>query len=166
MVIGLNLCPFARKEWVQKRVKMVVCEAETPSVLLDFLVEECNWLSDHPEIETTLIIHPWVLEDFLDYNQFLTDVDNALVDNEFEGVFQVASFHPDYQFAGTEPTDVENATNRSPYPVLHVLREESLEKAIAAYPHPELIPDRNIELLRSMGSERVEALLRSFREPS
>ena len=144
MVIGLNLCPFAKKEWVQNRVKLVVSEVKSTKDLLQALLNECDWLSDHPETETTLLIHPWVLEDFLDYNQFLDDVDNMLEDNELEGIFQVASFHPHYQFAGTESHDVENATNRSPFP------------------DPELIPERNIALLRSIGKERVEALLQSF----
>ena len=162
MVIGLNLCPFARKEWVQNRVRMVVCDAIGADELLVTLQKECDRLSEQPEIETTLLIHPWVLEDFSDYNQFLDDVDNMLLDRELEGVYQVASFHPAYQFAGTDPQDVENATNRSPYPVLHILREESLERAIDSFPDPELIPERNIALLRSMGRERVEALLRSF----
>ena len=98
----------------------------------------------------------------MDYNQFLDDVDNMLIDNELEGIYQIASFHPNYQFAGTEPEDVENATNRSPFPVLHILREESLERAISSFPDPGLIPERNIALLRSMGRERVEALLRSL----
>ncbi|NQV73815.1 DUF1415 domain-containing protein [bacterium] len=162
MVIGLNLCPFARKEWVQKRVRLVVSEARSEDELLLVLQKECDELTAHPEIETTLLIHPWVLEDFWDYNQFLDGVDNMLIDNELEGIYQVASFHPNYQFAGTEPDDVENATNRSPFPVLHILREESLERAIASFPDPELIPERNIALLQSMGKERVEALVRSF----
>ena len=162
MVIGLNLCPFARKEWVQNRVRMVVCEANSANDLIVALSQECDRLTTQPEIETTLLIHPWVLEDFMDYNQFLDDVDNMLIDNELEGIYQIASFHPNYQFAGTEPEDVENATNRSPFPVLHILREESLERAISSFPDPELIPERNIALLRSMGRERVEALLRSL----
>ena len=162
MVIGLNLCPFARKEWVQRRVRLVVCESRTPAELLATLLAECDYLTHHPETETTLAIHPWVLGDFSVYNQFLGDVDNLLVDNDLEGVFQIASFHPSYQFAGTHVDDVENATNRSPYPILHILREESLEQAIASYPNPEGIPERNIALLRSMGRERIEALLRSF----
>lgn len=162
MVIGLNLCPFARKEWVQNRVRMVVCEASSANDLIVALSQECDRLTTQPEIETTLLIHPWVFEDFMDYNQFLDNVDNMLIDNELEGIYQIASFHPNYQFAGTEPEDVENATNRSPFPVLHILREESLERAISSFPDPELIPERNIALLRSMGRERVEALLRSF----
>lgn len=141
---------------------MVVCEANSANDLIVALSQECDRLTTQPEIETTLLIHPWVLEDFMDYNQFLDDVDNMLIDNELEGIYQIASFHPNYQFAGTEPEDVENATNRSPFPVLHILREESLERAISSFPDPELIPERNIALLRSMGRERVEALLRSF----
>ncbi len=118
-------------------------------------------LTRDESIETTLLIHPNVLQDFATYNQFLDLVDALLEQLELEGIYQVASFHPDYQFAGSDPDATRNYTNRSPYPVLHLLREESLERAIAGYPGVEEIPERNIELLEGMGAEKMQALLRA-----
>ena len=114
---------------------------------------------DEPELETTLLIHPAVLSDFLDFNDFLGQADELLRRSGLEGVFQLASFHPHYQFAGTAPEDAENYTNRSPYPVLHLLREASLEAAIERYPDTADIPERNIERMESLGSARLKALL-------
>ncbi len=115
-------------------------------------------LNKDPSIETTLLIHPDVLQDFHDYNQFLNYVDKFLLDSGFEGVYQIASFHPDYQFDGTNADDAENYTNRSPYPMLHILREESLERAIAEYPDVEQIPARNVVLMNSFGRHKLQAL--------
>ena len=161
VVVELNLCPFARRELVRNRVRFSVSEAGTEVQLLVDLENELALLNNDKTLETTLLIHPGVLQDFLDYNQFLDDVDQLLVRTELDGVFQVASFHPDYQFAGTRPDDVENYTNRSPYPMLHLIREDSLERAIAGYPHPERIPERNIELLESLGRDKMQALLKA-----
>lgn len=147
------------------RVRFTVSEATSePQLLLD-LQHELELLTRDESIETTLLIHPNVLQDFATYNQFLDQVDALLGQLELEGVYQVASFHPDYQFAGTEPNAAENYTNRAPYPVLHLLREESLERAIAGYPGVEEIPERNIELLEGMGAEKMQALLRACFEP-
>lgn len=161
VVVDLNLCPFARRELVRNRVRFFVSEAGTEGQLLVDLRNELALLNNDKTLETTLLIHPGVLRDFLDYNQFLDDVDQLLVQTELDGIFQVASFHPDYQFAGTCPDDVENYTNRSPYPMLHLIREDSLEQAIAGYPDPEQIPERNIEKLESLGLEKMQALLRA-----
>lgn len=161
VVVGLNLCPFAKRELVNDRVRFSVSEAETEEQLLADLQAELELLNDDEAVETTLLIHPGVLQDFFDYNQFLNYVDSLLVHMELEGVYQVASFHPDYQFSGTRPDDVENYTNRSPYPMLHLIREDSLERAIAGYPHPERIPERNIELLESLGRDKMQALLKA-----
>jgi hypothetical protein len=161
VVVGLNLCPFAKRELVNDRVRFSVSEAETEEQLLADLQAELELLNDDEAVETTLLIHPGVLQDFFDYNQFLNYVDSLLVHMELEGVYQVASFHPDYQFSGTRPDDVENYTNRSPYPMLHLIREDSLERAIAGYPHPERIPERNIELLESLGRDKLQALLKA-----
>jgi hypothetical protein len=161
VVVDLNLCPFARRELVRNRVRFSVSEAGTEVQLLVDLENELALLNNDKTLETTLLIHPGVLQDFLDYNQFLDDVDQLLVRTELDGVFQVASFHPDYQFAGTRPDDVENYTNRSPYPMLHLIREDSLERAIAGYPDPEQIPARNIQKLESLGLEKMKALLRA-----
>jgi len=163
MVVGLNLCPFTKRELLADRVRFFVSEAETEEQLLMDLHSELNLLNgcsgDGVDIETTLLIHPGVLQSFSDYNQFLDYAEGLLMELKLEGVYQIASFHPDYQFADTAADDVENYTNRSPYPMLHLIREKSLEKAVANYPNPEQIPERNIALLRNLGREKVQALL-------
>lgn len=165
MVIGLNLCPFARREFVNNRVRFVVTEAATEEQLLAALEAELELLGNDPSIETTLLIHPNVLEDFYDYNQFLNLSDGMLVQLQLEGVYQVASFHPDYQFGGTGRDDVENYTNRSPYPMLHIIREESLERAIADYTDVEQIPTRNIKRINDLGRKKLQVLLQACFEP-
>ena len=154
-VIGLDLCPFARTVYVRDQVRFVVSETETPEALLDDLVSELRTLAEtDPEaVDTTLLIHPWVLEDFLDYNDFLDVAEAAVAELGLEGEIQVASFHPHYQFAGTEPDDAENYTNRSPYPILHLLREASVERAVAAFPEASGIFEKNIETMRRLGRE-------------
>jgi len=161
VVVGLNLCPFARPELLNDRVRFTVSDATTESKLLLDLQHELELLIREESIETTLLIHPNVLQDFAAYNEFLDQVDGLLEQLALEGIYQVASFHPDYQFAGTDPDVAENYTNRAPYPVLHLLPEASLERAIAGYPGVEQIPERNIELLEGMGAEKMEALLRA-----
>jgi uncharacterized protein len=161
LVVGLNLCPFAKRELVKDRVCFRVTEAMTEEQLLSALQAELELLDEDLTIETTLLIHPMVFLDFFDYNQFLNSADSLLVRMRMEGVYQIASFHPDYQFSGTEPDDVENYTNRSPYPLLHLIREESLECAIADYPDHERISERNIGLLKSMGQHKMQTLLQS-----
>jgi len=159
VVIGLNLCPFAKRELVNNRINFIVSDANNELDLLDDLKQALKQLNDDHSIETSLLIHPNVLQNFTDYNQFLDYADDVLYDMKLDGVYQIASFHPDYQFADTHIDDVENYTNRSPYPLLHLLREESLEKAVANYPHPEQIPERNIALFREMGVDKIRALL-------
>lgn len=159
-VIGLDLCPFARAVHVRNQIRYVVSEAETPEELLADLIAELRTLAaaDPEETDTTLLIHPRVLEDFLDYNDFLGVAEAAVEELGLTGVIQVASFHPRYQFAGTEPDDVENCTNRSPYPILHLLREESVERAVETFPDTERIYEKNIETLRRLGREGWERL--------
>ena len=154
-VIGLDLCPFARAVHVRNQIRYVVSEAETPEELLADLIGELQALAaaDPEEIDTTLLIHPRVLEDFLDYNDFLGVAEAAVEDLGLAGILQVASFHPRYQFAGTGPDDIENYTNRSPYPILHLLREESVERAVDAFPDTARIYEKNIETLRRLGRE-------------
>ena len=159
LVIGLNLCPFAKKELIKNRIRFVVCEKESEEELLLYLNQELEHIFAHDNVETSLIILPKVLQNFEDYNQFLDLADALIQQMDFEGEFQIASFHPDYQFADTEFDDVENYTNRSPYPILHILREASLEKAIDTYPDVESIPEKNIALLKSMGTDKVKELL-------
>jgi hypothetical protein len=161
VVVGYNLCPFAKRELVRNRVRFVVSEAETEDELLQALHSELQRLEDEPEIETTLLVHPGVLQDFGPYNEFLDAADGLLAYLEMEGVYQIASFHPDYQFEGTEPDAAENYTNRSPFPMLHLLREASLEAAIDNYPDVDSIPQRNIELMNELGSEKMRDILLS-----
>jgi hypothetical protein len=152
-VIGLNLCPFAKAVYVKQQVRFVLSDASTPEALLEQLAEELLLLRDTPvdEIDTTLIVHPDVLQDFLDYNDFLDNADAAVEALDLGGILQVASFHPDYQFAGTSADDISNYTNRAPYPTLHLLREDSVSRAVAAFPEADAIVDRNIETLDKLG---------------
>jgi len=161
VVVGYNLCPFAKRELVRNRVRFVVSEAKTEDELLQALHSELQRLQDEPEIETTLLIHPGVLQDFGPYNEFLDAADGLLAYLDMEGVYQIASFHPDYQFAETEPDAAENYTNRSPFPMLHLLREASLEAAIDSYPDVDGIPERNIELMNELGSDKMRSILHS-----
>jgi hypothetical protein len=159
-VIGLNLCPFAKSVHVKKQIRYVVSAATTPEALLKELLHEFEVLAEaNPEkIDTTLLIHPHVLTDFLDFNDFLEVVDEALQEVDLIGILQVASLHPAYQFADTEMNDISNFSNRSPYPTLHILREESVDAAVAAFPEAEQIFEKNIETLQSLGHEGWNAL--------
>jgi len=152
-VIGLNLCPFAKAVHIKGQVRYVVSDATSEEALLADLLHELESLydADPEQVETTLLIHPYVLTDFLDYNQFLEVADAAVSELEMDGEIQVASFHPDYQFAGSGPDDIENFSNRAPYPTLHLLRETSISKAVAAFPDAASIYERNIETLRRLG---------------
>jgi hypothetical protein len=154
-VIGLNLCPFAKAVHAKGQVRYVLSDATTPQALLAQLGEELLLLRDTPveAVDTTLLVHPRVLADFLDYNDFLDDADALVEALGLEGVLQVASFHPDYRFAGTEPDDIGNFSNRAPFPTLHLLREDSVERAVAAFPDPDAIVERNIETLRQLGAD-------------
>ena len=160
-VIGLNLCPFAKAVHVKRQIRYVVSAAETVQALREELAAELRLLAeaDPREIDTTLLIHPAVLQDFLDYNDFLGEADDLVAGLELEGVLQVASFHPRYRFAGTGEDDIENHTNRSPYPILHLLREESIERAVAAFPDPEAIYDENMRTLRRLGLDGWRRLM-------
>ncbi len=160
VVIELNLCPFAKRELINERVRFANTDATTELQLLQALETELERLSSNTSIETTLLIHPKVLADFADYNEFLELADGLLVQMEFDGVFQIASFHPDYQFAETHPDDAENYTNRSPYPMLHILREESLARAIEHTANIDQIPLRNIQKMNELGLEKLKLLFR------
>jgi len=152
-VIGLNLCPFAESVYRADRVLFRVREQRSASALLDDLRSELRDLqaADPLRCETTLLIHPWVLTDFIEYNDFLDVCEAAIIELGLEGELQVASFHPRYRFAGTQSEDIENYTNRSPYPMLHLLREASIERAVAAVPDTAEIYRRNIRTLRDLG---------------
>jgi len=154
-VIGLNLCPFAKAAYVKQRVRFTVSAATSDEALLDDLILALQDLhaADPAKCETTLLIHPQALNDFLYYNDFLDAADAALDALGLTGVIQIASFHPRYQFSGTAPDDIENFTNRAPYPLLHLLREDSIEQAVESYPGVDDIPRRNIDALRRLGPE-------------
>lgn len=160
-VIGLNLCPFAKAVYVKQQVRIVISDASTERALLEQLGEELVRLRDTPAetVDTTLLVHPLVLTDFLDYNDFLDDADALVEALQLDGVLQIASFHPDYRFADTDADDPGNLTNRAPYPILHLLREDSVERAVAAYPQPDAIIARNIATMRELGVAGFRALL-------
>ncbi len=161
VVIGLNLCPFAKQELINQRIRLTCSESRSPATLLDQLRDELDFLDHHPEIETTLLIHPGTLNNFDHYNQFLDRVDQLIESHQWLGIYQVASFHPHYRFAETGEEDAENYTNRSPYPMLHLLREASLQRAIESYGDTSGIPTRNIKLMNRLGRQRlVEQLTR------
>jgi hypothetical protein len=161
-VIGLNLCPFAEGVYRGGRLRIRVSESRSASGLLAELRSEMTGLhqADPLECETTLLVHPWVLADFIEYNEFLDVCEAAVIELGLEGELQIAGFHPRYQFAGTAPTDIENYTNRSPYPMLHLLREASVDRAVAAVPDTGEIYRRNIRTLREMGHAGWERLWR------
>ncbi len=159
VVVDLNLCPFAKRELNNDKVRFVLSQVTTEKQLLDILLEELTLLHTDPNIETTLLIHPSVLNNFFDFNDFLFAANGLIAEQGFEGIFQLASFHPNYQFAGVDENEASNYTNRSPYPMLHILREASLTKAIDAYPDVDKIPERNIELMQDMGGDRLRLLL-------
>ena len=155
IVIDLNLCPFAKREFLKKSIRFQVSPARSEQELLQDLIVELALLNKESEIETSLLIHPEVLQDFDAYNQFLSFTDQMLDAMNMKGDFQIASFHPDYQFADTQVDDAENYTNRSPYPLLHILRESSLEQAIASHGNTEQIPNDNIELMNKLGAAEM-----------
>ncbi len=161
-VIGLNLCPFARAVWVKNQVRIVVSTARHVDGLLDDLDRELDLLATTPadEIDTTLLVHPTLFPDFFVFNDFLGVVDDVVAEHDLEGVIQVAAFHPDWCFDGVEPDDITNATNRSPFPTLHLLREDSVERAVSSEGgDADAIVARNVETLRRLGPDGWRQLL-------
>jgi uncharacterized protein len=162
-VIGLNLCPFARAVWVKNQIRIVVSTARHIDAFLDDLDRELDLLAATPaeQIDTTLIVHPTLFPDFLAFNDFLDVADDVVAEHELDGVIQVAAFHPQWQFDGTEPDDITNATNRSPFPTLHLLREDSVARAVASEGgDAEAIVARNVQTLRDLGSDGWAALMK------
>ena len=159
-VIGLNLCPFAKAVYLNNQVRFVVSKAPHLDGFLEDLDRELDFLAtaDPKQIDTTLLIHPILLSDFLDFNDFLQIAEAAVTEHQLEGVIQIASFHPQFQFADTAPDDMQNYTNRAPYPTLHLLREASIDKAVAAFPEAETIYQRNIATLENLGIAGWRAL--------
>ena len=154
-VIGLNLCPFAKAVHVNERIRYVVSDATEPEALLKDLARELLALNraDPEEVDTTLVIHPHVLTDFLDFNDFLDAADALVEELKLDGILQIADFHPAYQFEGNEPDDIANYSNRSPYPTLHILREESIERAVESMPDTASIYENNLETLDKLGHD-------------
>ena len=159
-VIGLNLCPFAKAPHVKNLVRISVSQARHLDGFLEDLDRELQLLGNTPadELETTLLVHPTLFPDFDTFNQMLDIADAAVVDNGLEGIVQIAPFHPDFQFEGTDSDDISNYTNRSPYPTLHLIREDSIAKAAQAFPDASAIFERNIALLEKMGHEGWDKL--------
>lgn len=154
-VIGLNLCPFAKAVHVKKQIRYAVSAAQTADDLLAELEHELQLLTatSPDKLDTTLLIHPQVMGDFLDFHFFLAEANAAIRNLGFDGIFQIASLHPQYEFAGSEADDIDNFSNRSPYPTLHLLREASIDRAVAAFPDAADIFERNIETLQGLGHE-------------
>ena len=161
-VIGLNLCPFAKAVYVKNQVRFVVSTARHLDGLLEELDRELDFLAaaDPDDIDTTLLIHPTLLPDFLDFNDFMQLAEAAVDEHGLDGVIQIASFHPHFQFEGTAPDELGNYTNRAPFPTLHLLREASIARAVAAFPQAETIYQRNIETLQNLGLAGWQALWR------
>ncbi|MGA0570200.1 DUF1415 domain-containing protein [Variovorax sp. VNK109] len=163
-VIGLNLCPFAKAVHVRGQVHFAVSAATDRRAVTQDLRNELAQLVALPsrDRDTTLLILPDCLDDFLAFNDYLDEADRLVADMALDGVIQIASFHPQFQFAGTEEDDVTNCTNRSPYPMLHLLREESVARAVEAFPEADVIFEKNMQTLRELGSEGWAALGREF----
>ena len=159
-MIGLNLCPFAKAVYVKNQVRLVVSKARHADDLLEELDRELDLLVATPasEIDTTLLIHPTLFADFLDFNEFLEIAEGVVDEHELEGVIQLASFHPQFQFDGTEANDISNYTNRAPFAILHLLREDSVERAVEAFPQADAIFDANIATLEKLGHAGWKAL--------
>ena len=158
-VIGLNLCPFAKAVHSKRQIHFAVSRATNTETLLTDLVSELQALAAPIDSrDTTLLIAPACLADFLDFNDFLAEADDALAQLGLEGAIQIASFHPDYRFAGSTPDDIGNATNRSPWPILHLLRESRIEQALQSFPDPQVIYEANIETLKQLGAQGWSSL--------
>ena len=159
-MIGLNLCPFAKAVYVKNQVRLVVSKARHADDLLEELDRELDLLVATPasKIDTTLLIHPTLFLDFLDFNDFLEIAEGVVDEHGLEGVIQLAGFHPQFQFDGTEPEDIGNYTNRAPFAIVHLLREESVERAVEAFPQADTIFDTNIATLQKLGLPGWKAL--------
>lgn len=161
IVIGCNFCPFAAKPFFQDKIRYRVVASAQKKDILEALVRECSWLEENAETETSLLILAEGYEKFDAYLDLLDIAEQLLEKEGYEGIFQLASFHPDYRFAGSKADDAANYTNRSPYPILHLLKEESIEKALEKFPDPDKIPDKNIAFAREKGLEYMKNLLKS-----
>ncbi|RBI68861.1 DUF1415 domain-containing protein [Vreelandella sulfidaeris] len=158
-IVAENICPFAQRELERETIRVEVVRSKKIEVALEELMVEVQWLDEHPDTETTLLVFPTLFKNFDHYLDFVELAESILVDQGYEGIYQLATFHPDYYFDGAEPDDASNYTNRSPYAMVHLLREESVEKAIEFYGDTDAIPERNIAKLTAMGSVTAEQQL-------
>ncbi|GAA0365244.1 DUF1415 domain-containing protein [Bowmanella denitrificans] len=161
VVVGLNFCPFAKKELANTRY--LVCGHERMVRAIEALLDECDYLDAHPEIATSLLIYPQ-FEDYEQYLALLEEANRSLDNNQLRGTYQLASFHPQYCFADEPADSAAHYTNRAPHPVLHLLREASIEQVLARYREPEAIPERNIATAKKLGAEAMQALLATCRQ--
>lgn len=166
VVIGLNLCPFAKRPYKQNQVNIAISTASDDNALLEDLLKQLNALAQTPitKTETTVLVVARHLHDFYDYNDFLNLADALIEQHNWQGVFQIASFHPHYQFAGTAPNDAENLTNKAPYPILHILRESSLDKAIESHPDVDGIPEQNIAKMNQLTKKQITELFNYLKD--
>lgn len=160
-IIEYNICPFAQREQQRDSIRYVVCTKSDWQACLELLIDEIEHLDHHPDSETTLLILAEGFSVFDDYLDFLTIAEQLLIDQGYEGIYQLASFHPTYCFEGSDDSDAANYTNRSPHPMLHIIRETSIERALIHYPNPETIPQRNMELARRLGLSHLQSLLKA-----
>ncbi|WP_447928250.1 MULTISPECIES: DUF1415 domain-containing protein [unclassified Vreelandella] len=158
-IVAQNICPFAQRELERAAIRVAVVRSKKVEVALEELMNEVAWLDEHPDTETTLLVFPTLFKHFEHYLDYVELAESILVDQGYEGVYQLATFHPDYCFDGVAPDEASNYTNRSPYAMVHLLREASVEKAIAFYGDTQAIPERNIEHLTAMGSGQAERYL-------
>lgn len=159
IIIELNLCPFAQREFINDRIRYQLCDATTLDFALLSLADECQYLDEHADTETTLLIFSDYFNHFDDFLELIEYADLLIDELNYRGTYQLAHFHPDYCFDGVAADDASNFTNRAPWPVLHILREDSLQKAIDSHPDINSIPDNNIKLARQLGSDKMQALL-------
>lgn len=160
VVIGLNLCPFAKKPRINQQIKVFISEAKDDNDLVNEFMQELEWIKqvDPNNTDTSLFVIPYALFDFEDYLDFLSLANILLQQLGLEGQFQLASFHPNYQFDGTEIQDQENLTNTAPFPIIHIIREATVERVLKVYPNPELIPDNNIERVLALTEQEIQQL--------
>lgn len=160
-IVEQNICPFAKRELERDAIRVEVVRSKKVEVALEELVAELAWLDEHPETETTLLVFPTLFKSFDHYLDYIDLAESLLAELGYEGIYQLATFHPDYCFADTEPEEAANYTNRSPYAMVHLLREASVEKAIEFYGDTSVIPERNIAHLTAMGNAKAEAYLQA-----
>ncbi len=161
VIIECNFCPFAKRELDRGSIRYSVIEDKKLEVCLHSIIDECVFLDGNDATETTLLIFPNAFTEFDDYLQLVEMAEDLIVQQGYESIYQLASFHPDYIFSDSKSDDAANYTNRSPYPMLHIIREASLEKALESYPEPERIPERNVEHARHLGLETMQAKLKA-----